>query len=75
MLLLNSVLNPLTNSLSPSMKSKGARPHSATIFSTQIGNTGMIIPQQLILSIINITKFNELLGDNTINKQKINVSS
>jgi len=30
-LLENSVLNPLTNSLSPSIKSKGARPHSARI--------------------------------------------
>lgn len=49
-----SVLNPETNSLSPSLKSKGARPSSARLVNIHIKNTilnNKIIKIQLSLNI------------------------
>jgi hypothetical protein len=74
-LLENSVLNPLTNSLSPSIKSKGARPHSARILILHRIKKGVNKKNLLDLENITILKLSDVKNLNPPSTAKIRVSS
>jgi hypothetical protein len=74
-LLENSVLNPLTNSLSPSIKSNGARPVSAKMLILQINKIGKVNPKNLVLKISNKLIKRELIKKKILKRIKTRDSS